>query len=578
MKNCGALIGMTNCRTLVACAIMLALMASPLAAQRRRATAGGGELSDLEAKIRRFSPTVITADTSKLSPGDRRALAKIIEAARLLDPLYLRQVWSGNAALERKLEADTSPLGRARLHYFRINDGAWSQLDNNVAFLEGVPREKPPQAAQYPDDMTKEEFDRWVATLDDETKRKATGFFYTIRRDSGGALKAVPYSEEYRDYLVPAARLLREAAALTTNATLKDFLSKRADAFASNDYYESDVAWMALDAPIDVTIGPYETYSDELNSYKAAFEAYVTLRDEAESAKLTRFGGYLQELEDHLPLDPQYRNPKLGAASPIRVVNVVFSSGEGNTGVQTAAFNLPNDERVVQEKGSKRVMLRNVQSAKFQQTLVPISRVVLSPAAQRDVSFESFFTHVLAHELMHGLGPHNITINGQPTTVRQQLKELYSAIEEAKADITGLWALQYLIDKGVVDRRMERSLYTTYLASAFRSVRFGIKEAHGRGVAMQFNYLTDEGAIRYDERTQTFSIDMSRVKDAVRKLTHDILTLQAEGSYDKAKTLLDTYGVIRPPMQAALERLKNVPVDIEPIYPLAASTQRARRR
>ncbi|MDT7540846.1 MAG: hypothetical protein QOE33_750 [Acidobacteriota bacterium] len=569
---------MTNCRTIVACLLTLAFIASPLAAQRRRATAGGGELSDLEAKIRRFSPTVITADTSKLSVGDRRALAKIIEAARLLDPLYLRQVWSGNAALEQKLEADQTPLGRARLRYFRINDGAWSQLDNNVAFLAGVPREKPPQAAHYPDDMTKDEFDRWLTTLDDETKRKATGFFYTIRRGDGGMLKVVPYSEEYRDYLVPAARLLREAAGLTTNPTLKDFLSKRADAFSSNDYYASDVAWMALDAPIDVTIGPYETYSDELYSYKAAFEAYVTLRDEAESAKLARFSNYLQELEDHLPLDAQYRNPKLGAASPIRVVNVVFSSGEGNTGVQTAAFNLPNDERVVQEKGSKRVMLRNVQSAKFQQTLIPISRVVLSPAEQRDVSFESFFTHVLAHELMHGLGPHNITVNGQPTTVRQQHKELYSAIEEAKADITGLWALQYLMDKGVVDRSMERSLYSTYLASMFRSVRFGIKEAHGRGVAMQFNYLTDQGAIHYDERTRAFSIDFSRVKDGVRNLTHEILTLQAEGSYNKAKTLLDTYGVIRPPMQAALERLKNVPVDIEPIYPLAAQTQRARRR
>jgi hypothetical protein len=566
-------------RTALACVLTFsAAAATPLAvAPQRGARASQSELSDLEAKIRRFSPTVITADTSRLSAGDRRALAKIIEAARLLDPLYLRQVWSGNAALEHKLEADTSPLGRARLHYFRINDGAWSQLDNNVAFLADVPREKPPQAAYYPDDMTKEEFNRWVATLDDEGRRKATGFFYTIRRD-GNTLRTVPYGEEYREYLEPAARSLREAAALTTNATLRDFLTKRAAAFQSNDYYESDVAWMALDAPIDLTIGPYETYSDELFGYKAAFEAYVTLRDEAESAKLARFSNYLQELEDHLPIDPAYRNPQLGAASPIRVVNVVFSSGEGNTGVQTAAFNLPNDERVVQEKGSKRVMLKNVQGAKFEKTLIPISRVVLAPSQQRQVSFEAFFTHVLAHELMHGLGPHNITVGGQATTVRMQLKENYSAIEEAKADITGLWALQYLIDKGVLDKRMEQTVYTTYLASMFRSVRFGIKEAHGRGVAMQFNYLSDEGALKYDARTHTFAVDLARVKDTVRKLTHDILTLQAEGSYEKAKTMLDTYGVVRPPMQSAFERLKNVPVDIEPIYPLAAQTRTARRR
>jgi hypothetical protein len=268
-------------------------------------------------------------------------------------------------------------------------------------------------------------------------------------------------------------------------------------------------------------------------------------------------------------MDPAYRNPKLGAASPIRVVNEVFGSGEGNSGVQTAAFNLPNDERVVKEKGSKRVMLKNVQEAKFNKTLVPISNVVLEPAQRSGLSFEAFFTHILAHELMHGLGPHNITVSGEQTTVRKQLKELYSAIEEAKADITGLWALQYLIDKGAADKAMENSLYTTYLASNFRSVRFGITEAHGKGVALQFNYLTDEGGIKYNEQTGNFSIDPAKIKDAVRKLTHDILTLQAEGSYEKAKALLDKYAVIRPEMQRALDRLSDVPVDIEPIFPLA---------
>jgi hypothetical protein len=308
-----------------------------------------------------------------------------------------------------------------------------------------------------------------------------------------------------------------------------------------------------------------------LFNYKAAFEAYVTLRDETESAKLARFSQYLQELENNLPMDSRYRNPKLGAASPIRVVNEVFSSGEGNSGVQTAAFNLPNDERVVKEKGSKRVMLKNVQDAKFEKTLIPISRVVLARAQQPLLSFESFFTHILCHELMHGLGPHNITVAGEQTTVRKQLKELYSAFEEAKADITGLWALQYLIDKGVVDKAMERSLYTTFLASAFRSVRFGITEAHGKGIAMQFNYLTDQGAFVVNEQTGTFSVDHSKIKDAVTKLTREILTVQAEGSYDKAKALLDQYAVIRPPMQKALDRLKDVPVDIEPVFPLASS-------
>ncbi len=561
--------------TLNFCALLTALcvlLPSAALAQRGRG-ARSGELAELNAKIGRFAPTVITADTSRLSAGDRRALAKIVEAARLLDPLFLRQVWSGNVALKERLEADRTPLGRARLHYFDINDGPWSQLDENIAFLPGVPREKPATAAHYPDDMTKQEFESWAATLSDADRQKATGFFWAVRRDAAGKLRLVPYSELYGEFLRPAAALLREAAGLTTNATLKDFLSKRAAAFLSDDYYESDVAWMDLDAPIDVTIGPYETYSDGLFGYKAAFEAYVTLRDEAESAKLARFGGLLQDLENNLPIEPRYRNPKLGAAAPIRVVNVVYSSGEGNSGVQTAAFNLPNDERVVHEKGSKRVMLKNVQEAKFEKTLVPISRVVLSAADQRHVSFDAFFTHVLAHELMHGLGPHTINVGGRETSVRKELKDLYSAVEEAKADITGLWAMQHLIDRGVLPRAMEQTLYTTFLASCFRSVRFGIKEAHGRGIALQFNYLTDEGAFEYDPRTRTFRVVPSRVKEAVRKLTHDLLTLEAEGSYEEAKAMLDKYGVVRPEMQGALDRLKDVPVDIEPSYPLAASAR-----
>jgi hypothetical protein len=543
-------------------------LATAISGNQRRPSEGNAGDPKLASKIRRFAPTVLNADTSRLSASDRKALNKVIEAAKLMDPLFLRQVWSGNEALRQKLEADKSVSGRQRLHYFMINKGPWSRIDSNKPFIEGVPS-KPPHATYYPDDMSKEEFNNWVAGLSPEEKEKATGFFYLIRRGDDGKLKTVPYSEAYVEFLKPAAQLLQEAATLTTNKTLKDFLSKRADAFGSNDYYTSDVAWMDLDAPIDVTIGPYETYEDELFSYKAAFEAYVTLRDEGESAKLAKFSQYLQELENNLPMDARYRNPKLGAASPIRVVNEVFSSGEGNSGVQTAAFNLPNDERVVKEKGSKRVMLKNVQQAKFQKTLLPISRVVLARAQQPLLSFESFFTHILAHELMHGLGPHNITVDGQETTVRKQLKELSSPLEEAKADITGLWALQYLIDKGVVEKRMERSLYTTFLASAFRSVRFGITGSHGKGMVLQFNYLTDEGAIEVNERTGTFSINQAKIKDAVRKLTGEILTIQAEGSYEKAQAILDKYAVIRPPMQKALDRLNDVPVDIEPIFPLA---------
>ena len=528
-----------------------------------------GTVSDLEHMISRFAPTVISADTSALSPGDKLALGKLVEAAALMDRIYARQVWSGNEALLAKLEADTTQIGRLRLEYFRLNGAPWSKLDGDTAFLPGVPAHRPPQANYYPDDMTKQEFTAWAATLPDSARKQATGFFTVIRRDAAGKLMMVPYSAEYQDLLIPAAQLLRDAAALTDNPSLKEFLAKRADAFLSNDYYESDIAWMDLDSPIDVTIGPYEVYMDDLFNDKAAFEAFIGLRDDAESAKLSRFSGYLQDIENHLPIEARYRNPKLGALSPIRVVDEIATGGEARPGVQTAAFNLPNDERVTAEKGSKRVMLKNVQEAKFNTILTPIAAMVLDSSQLPLVAFDPFFTHILAHELMHGLGPHTIVVNGKTTTVRQEMRELSSALEEAKADISGLFALQYLIDKGVVDTAMGRRLPVTFLASIFRSVRFGINEAHGKGVALQFNYLSDEGAFRYDSASGRFSVDFTRIKAAVAKLTGEIMTIQAEGSYEKAKKLLDHYGVIRPEMQKALDRLAVLPVDIAPEYPMA---------
>ena len=298
----------------------------------------------------------------------------------------------------------------------------------------------------------------WIAGLPADERQRATGFFTTVRRTPPGSPQpfvVVPYSLEYQGELARAADLLREAAAQTAQPTLKRFLETRAAAFLSNDYYESDVAWMELDASIEPTIGPYEVYEDQWFNYKAAFESFITVRDEAESEKLARFSSELQEIENHLPIDPALRNPSLGALAPIRVVNEIFAAGDANRGVQTAAFNLPNDERVVKAKGTKRVMLKNVQEAKFRIVLLPISTVALAPADRAHVVFDAFFTHILMHELMHGLGPHNIRVGGRETTVRQELKETYSAIEEAKADVSGLWALQYLVDKGSLPNTMQ---------------------------------------------------------------------------------------------------------------------------
>ncbi|MBI4870722.1 MAG: hypothetical protein HY814_04055 [Candidatus Riflebacteria bacterium] len=521
----------------------------------------------LASKIARFAPTEVMADMSKLAPGEKAALDKILQAAKLMDDIYLRQVWSKNVETLARLSAGEAPETADLVRYFRLNVGPWSRIDEGQSFVPGISEKKPAGANFYLEDMTRDEFEKWVATLPEAERKKATGFFHVVRRTPDGKLTLVPYSKEYQEFLEPAARLLREAAGLTGNETLKIYLLKSADSFASNDYFESDIAWMDLDAPIEPTIGPYEVYEDELFGYKAAFEAFVTLRDDAETAKLARFSSQMQELEDHLPIDAKYRNPKLGSGSPIRVVDEVFVAGDANHGVQTAAFNLPNDERVVALKGSKRVMLKNVQQAKFDKVLMPIARVVLDAKSLAAVKFDPFFTHILAHELVHGIGPHNITVDGMPTTVREQLKELGSAVEEAKADITGLWALGHLGKKGVVGPEVLDGMYTTFLASMFRSVRFGITEAHGKGVALLFNWLRDRGAITYDEKGTKFAIVDAKIQDAVAKLSGELMTLEAEGSYQKTKAMLDRYGVVRPEMKHALDKLGAVPVDIAPSFP-----------
>jgi hypothetical protein len=322
---------------------------------------------------------------------------------------------------------------------------------------------------------------------------------------------------------------------------------------------------MELAGAIEPTIGPYEVYNDGWFNYKAGYESFITVLDEGESAKLKKFSDYLQEIENNLPIDPKYRNPKLGALSPMVVVNEIFCAGDANHGVQTAAYNLPNDERVTREKGSKRVMLKNVQDAKFAKTLVPISQLVLVPNERKNLSFDAFFTHIVMHELMHGLGPHDVTVNGKQSTVREELKETYSALEEAKADISGLFALQFLIDKGVIDKSVEKSLYVTYLASSFRTLRFGTSEAHGLGMAVQVNYLLDQGGFVVN-RDGTFAVNPDKIKAGVEGLTRDIMTLQAEGNYAKAKEMTEKLGGVRPEIQKAIDRMNKIPVDIEPIF------------
>jgi hypothetical protein len=326
--------------------------------------ASSGAANDLAVKAARFAPADIGADVSGLPETEKTALRHLVEAGRVIDGLYLRQIWAGGPAMLLQLQGDTSAEGLARLRYFMLNKGPWSRLDGDAPFMTGV-GDKPGGANFYPAGATKEELERWFASLPAGQRAQAQGFFTTIRRGPDGRFLTVPYAVEYQGELALAASHLRAAAKATTQPTLAHFLESRAAAFLSNDYYASDVAWMELDASIEPTIGPYEVYEDAWFAAKAAFEAFITLRDDAETAKLVKFSSQLQGLENRLPIEARYRNPKLGALSPIRVVNVVYSSGDGNRGVQTAAFNLPNDERVVEEKGTKRTMLKNTQEAKF---------------------------------------------------------------------------------------------------------------------------------------------------------------------------------------------------------------------
>ena len=543
--------------------LALLLAAGTVVAAASAAPARGQE--GLGATMNRlYAPVDIGADLAALPASERAALARILDAARVMDALFLEQVWAGNPGLLLTLQGDRSPAGRDRLDYFLLNKGPWSRLEDDRPFVPGVPA-KPAGAAYYPPDAARDEVAAWIDGLAGEAREDATGFFTTIRRAPGGALRAVPYSIEYQGALAVAAGHLRAAADRTAEPSLARYLHSRAAAFASNDYYESDVAWMELDAAIEPTIGPYEVYEDGWFNYKAALEAFVTIRDDAETAQLARFGAELQGLEDALPIDPAFRDPELGALAPIRVVNVVFTAGDANSGVQTAAFNLPNDERVIRDHGSKRVMLKNVQEAKFRHVLEPIARVALPAAEQSDVAFDAFFTHILMHELMHGLGPQEVTVDGRATTVRQALRETSSVIEEAKADISGLWALHRLIDQGVIDRSLERSIYTTFLASTFRSIRFGINAAHGRGVAIQLNTFLDAGAVTVDAEGR-FAVNHARIRDAVEGLTRRLMTIQAHGDYDAAVRVLETLGVVRPEVQRVLDRLGDVPVDIRPRY------------
>jgi hypothetical protein len=525
-------------------------------------------VAKLEADVAKFAPARIDFEADALEPWEKQVIAKLVEASDLLHEIFSEQVSPQNAEWRTRLASATDSAGRAAARYFDIMVGPWDRLNHDRPFLAAGP--KPPGAGYYPADMTKEEFEAWLEKHPGD-REAFTGYFTVIRRQND-SLVAVPYSEAYGARLEPAAKLLREAAGLSRNASLADYLNKRADAFLSNDYYASDLAWMDIEGSrIEPTIGPYEVYEDNLFGYKAAFESFITVADSAASVELQSLKDHLPDLERSLPIEDRFKNPNRGFESPIRVVDEVYTAGDTRAGVQTTAFNLPNDVRVQEQKGSKKVMLRNVSQAKFDGILEPIAERLLAPDLVRRVVFRPWFINVVMHELAHGLGPTTVTLSsGERTTVNKALRDHYSALEEAKADVTGLHNLTILAGNGVFDRAFVEQAFAGHVADLFRAVRFGTGEAHGKANLIQFNWLREKNALRYDEATGRFSADIAALEAANRELAHEILTIQAHGSYEEDAKLVERYGTIRPELTAALEKLRDVPVDIRPDYTVRA--------
>lgn len=522
---------------------------------------------DAPQRMARLPRTAIDYDRSLLNANEQQVVARLIEASKLIDDLYWRQVSEDNPELLERLKAAaaSSPVHAAAYQYFLANKGRWDRLKEDEPFVEpfGSQGRKPSGAAFYPADLTKEELERYLVAHP-EQKEELQGLLTIVRRD-GTNLVAIPYAAFYRDFLEPAAKKLRQAAALTTNASLKKFLNSRAEAFLSDQYQQSDFDWMDLDGPIEVAIGPYEVYEDNLFNYKASYESFVTVVDRPESEKLAAYAKALPDMERNLPEPEQYKNFKRGSESPIKVVQEIYTAGEARNGVQTAAFNLPNDELVREKKGSKKVLLKNVMEAKFRQSGKPIALRVLDPSQTALLSFDAFFNHVLFHELSHGLGPGFLNQpDGTRVEVRKPLKELYSTVEECKADVLGIWNILYAQNRGLVTAFDDKQLLATYAGLMFRSTRFGVGEAHGRGTAIQWNWLREHGAVT--PAGDRFLVDFARMRLAVRDLATELLTIEATGDYARAKRLLDRYGTESAEMKTVNARLADIPVDITPVF------------
>lgn len=504
---------------------------------------------DLKRRVEAFAPVRLEADISHLNESEREMLKLMFEAADIMDELFWRVAYGEKRSL---LDTMTDPYMKdfATIHY-----GPWDRLDNNSPFVPGV-GEKPKGANFYPADMTIEEYE----ALADPAKES----MYTIlRRNAQGGLEVIPYHVAFADEVTRAADLLDRAAALAEDAGLKNYLSARAEALRTDEYLESAMKWMDMRTNrIDFVVGPIENYEDHLFGRKAAFESFILIKDMEWSERLAHYASLLPELQEGLPVPAEYRAEKPGSNSDLGVYDVVYYAGDCNAGSKTIAINLPNDERVHLQKGSRKLQLRNAIQYKFDLIMKPIADVLLDESQLSHVSSRAFFENTLFHEVAHGLGIKQ-TIDGSQTC-REALKETYSAIEEGKADVLGIYMIEQLIERGELKDADIMDYYVTFMAGIFRSIRFGAASAHGRANTVRFHYFKEMGAFTRNPETGRYTVDKERMSEAVRALSHDILILQGDGNYAGAKALLDEKGIIDPELQADLDRINeaNIPIDL----------------
>ena len=502
-----------------------------------------------DSRLGIYHQVPLTADLSHLSDNQKQMLSKLIDASEIMDDLFWKQAFFGDK------KAFLQQFSNEELKAFAaINYGPWDRLNGDAPYLSGY-GEKAAGAEFYPQDMTKAEFAAAEFTDKD-------GLYSVVERTESGDLTATPYSEKYKAELTKAAALLKEASELADNETFANYLKLRAEALLSDDYYASDMAWMDMKTnPIELVIGPIETYEDQLYGYRAAFESYVLIKDMAWSERLAKYAQFLPELQEGLPVDEAYKQETPGSDADLNAYDVIYYAGHSNAGSKTIAINLPNDERVQLAKGTRRLQLKNAMQAKFDHILKPISEVLIAPEQRDHITFNAFFANTMFHEVAHGLGIKNtITDKG---TVRAALKEHASALEEGKADILGLYMVQSLLEKGEITEGTLKDYYVTFMAGIFRSVRFGASSAHGKANMVRFNYFATMGAFDRNE-DGLYSVNMDKMSAAVSSLSELILTLQGNGDYDGVAELVADMGIIKPQLEADLARLKaaSIPVDI----------------